>query len=56
MLARAGHTPADLVSALEACDLAVRWIDDESETVRELAEGLPADGYVNFLCTRPERR
>ena len=56
MLARAGCTPADFVAALEACDLTVRWIDDESESVRELAEGLPADGYVNFICTRSERR
>ena len=52
MLAKAGRTPEDLVSELEACGLVVRWIDDASERVRELADGLPEDGYVNLICTR----
>ena len=55
MLARAGRTPADLVAELRACDLEVRWIDDDAERIRELDDGLPADGYVNLVGTRPGR-
>jgi FkbM family methyltransferase len=53
MLSRAGHSAADLVAALEACDLEVRWIDDEEERIRDLDDGLPGDRYVNLIATRP---
>lgn len=53
MLRRAGHTPQDLIDALNECNLTVRWIDDVECRIRAIDGEMLERGYVNLVCTRP---
>jgi FkbM family methyltransferase len=51
-LRTAGSSPEELFETLHACGLTIRWIDDDTDSLKPLSDEMWKHDYVNLVCTK----